>query len=273
MNQTTADTSGTQAVIDVAVRSAEPAKLEIGHVYAFHTSSGVEQVDLTGDQYRINPSRKTGNTSVSDAASFAAYWAKHSDQDSEVYADAGRFSVTAVLDAHTAAGARRGQHRLHLALQRTPAWKAWEAFDGRLLKQVEFADHLEARLPDLLDPDAATMLEIAQSLQATTKVDFQSGVRLQSGERQFKYVETTTATAGTRADLTIPEVFIVGLHPFEGGRGYQLKARLRYRIEGSALTIGYRFEQPEVALREAFDDVVTDIAGQIETTVMNGTPA
>lgn len=271
----TTDATGTQAVIDTALRTAPPAELTPGKVYAFHTAQGVHEVDLTGDQYKDVPTRKTGVTTVLDADSFTAYWTKHSDPDSEVYAHADRLTVTAVLDAHagTADGARWGKHRLVLGLQRTDAWKAWEALDGKLLTQEQFAEHLEDRLPELLDPDAATMLEIAQSMQATSKVDFTSGVRLQSGERQFKYTEKTNTTAGARGDLTVPETFVVGLVPFEGSEGYKLTARLRYRIENSSLKIGYRLERPGDVLRTAFADVVATVAAAIDTTILNGTPA
>jgi uncharacterized protein YfdQ (DUF2303 family) len=107
-----------------------------------------------------------------------------------------------------------------LALRKTEAWEQWLALDGKLMGQEQFAEFLEDHLPELLDPAAATMLEIAQSIQAATKAEFQSGTRLSTGERQFAYVENVTAKAGQRGDLTIPETFVVGLVPFEGSEGY-----------------------------------------------------
>ncbi|RPE40228.1 uncharacterized protein DUF2303 [Streptomyces sp. Ag109_O5-1] len=267
----TATPGEAQVIVDTALLAAAPAELEIGKVYAFRTPAGVEKVDLTGDQYKDAPTRKTGTTTVRDTASFLAYFGKHADADSEVYADAERFTVTAVLDANTAGAARWGGHRAVLALRQTDAWKQWAASDGKLMTQEQFAEFLEDHLPELLEPDAATMLEIAQSIQGVAKAEFQSGTRLNSGERKLAYVETVTAKAGQKGELVIPETFVVGLVPFEGGEGFRLTARLRYRINGGPLQLGYKLERPADVLRTAFQGVVTEISEGITVPVLNGT--
>lgn len=267
------DIDNVRTIVDTATLAAAPAELETGKVYAFRTPSGVQKFDLTGDEYKAQPSRKTGTTTVSDAQSFISYWTKHSDADSEVYANADRLTITAVLDANTAHSARWGGHRLHLGLRLTDAWTQWIDKDGALLKQEEFAEFLEDHLPELLEPAAADMLEIAQSFQAATKVDFQSGTRLATGQRQFQYVETTTAKAGQKGQLTIPEQFTIGLVPFEGSEGYKLTARLRYRIVDTQLRIGYKLDRPGDILRTAFGDVATAVAEQVDSPILNGGPA
>jgi uncharacterized protein YfdQ (DUF2303 family) len=269
-----ASTNGeAQTIVDTALLAAKPAELEPGKIYAFRTQQGPKTINLTGPEFTGVPARKSGTTTVRDAASFQAYFDKHADEHSEVYADADRLTITAVLDAHKADTARWSGHRLTLALRTTEAWKQWAQTDGQLLDQESFAEFLEDHLPELLEPSAAEMLEIAQSIQAATKVDFQSGVRLATGQRQFQYVETTTTKAGQKGQLTVPEVFTIGLVPFEGSEGYKLTARLRYRITDRGLRMGYKLERPGDILRTAFGDVVTAIGEAIEQSVMNGTPA
>ncbi|MFJ4926887.1 DUF2303 family protein [Streptomyces sp. NPDC088736] len=267
------DIDNAQVIVDTALRSAQPVVLEPGKVHAFNTPVGVKTVDLTGPEHTGNPPRKAGTTTVRDAVSFHAYFTKHADADSEVYADAERLTVTAVLDAHTDAGARWSGHRLHLALRETETWKQWTRQDGQLMDQETFAEFLEEHVPELLEPAGADMLEIAQSFQAATKVDFQSAQRLNSGQRQFQYVETQTAKAGQKGQLTVPETFVIGLIPFEGSEGYKLTARLRYRIGQDKLRLGYKLDRPDEIRRTAFADVIKAIGEQIEQPVMNGTPA
>ncbi|MFD8805615.1 DUF2303 family protein [Streptomyces sp. NPDC059597] len=262
-----------QTIVDTALRAAPPAVLEPGKVHAFHTATGVKTIDLTGPEHTGVPPRKSGTTTVRDTPSFLAYFGKHSDDASEVYADSDRLTITAVLNAHSADESSWGDHRVVLALRTTDAWKQWTQADGQLMDQEAFAEFLEDHLPELLDPSAAEMLEIAQSLQATSKVDFQSGVRLASGQRQFQYVETTTTKAGQKGQLTVPETFVIGLVPFEGSEGYKLTARLRYRITDRGLRMGYKLERPADTLRTAFADVVNAIDGDIMQPVMNGTAA
>jgi uncharacterized protein YfdQ (DUF2303 family) len=267
-------TDNAQTIVNTALAAAPPAELTPGKVYAFVLpGGGLHKVDLTGDDYRDTPARKAGTTTVRDAASFLTYWDKHHDDASEVYADSDRLTITAVLDAHTADGARWAGHRLHLALRETTAWKQWLQYDGTLLSQDAFAEFLEDHLPELLEPDSATMLEIAQSFQAAQKVDFQSATRLSSGQRQFQYVETTQAKAGQKGQLTVPEAFVIGLVPFDGSDGYRLTARLRHRIGQDGLRLGYKLERPDEIRRTAFADVVAAIGEQIEVPVMNGTAA
>lgn len=266
--------TGVHAIAAYAQQALAPKQVEPGSIYLVATADGrVDTINLTGPEHTGQLQRKAGTTTVRDALSFLTYWDKHHDDASEVYADSDRLTVTAVLDAHQADGARWAQHRLHLALRETAAWKQWLHNDGQLLDQETFAEFLEDHPPELLEPSAAEMLEIAQSFQAAQKVDFQSATRLTSGQRQFQYVETTTAKAGQKGQLSVPEVFTIGLVPFEGSEGYRLTARLRHRIGQNGLRLGYKLERPDEIRKTAFADVVKAIGEQIDAPVMNGTAA
>lgn len=268
-----ANDGGVQAIIDTAQRAADPKPVNLGQVYLVATANGdVKTIDLV-DAHRQSPERKRGTTLVRDAFSFDAYWSKHATDDSEIYADADKLTVTAILNANSDTAANWGDHRLHLQLRETDAWTQWAALDGKLIGQEQFAEHIEDHLPEILKPAAAEMLEIAQSIQGTVKAEFASGTRLATGQRELSYVETLTAKAGQKGKLVIPETFVIGLVPFEGSNGYQLTARLRYRIADNGLRIGYKLDRPADVLRTAFSDVLASIAEQIETPILNGTPA
>ncbi|MGW7196613.1 DUF2303 family protein [Streptomyces chryseus] len=264
---------GPQAVIDIAQRAAEAKQLDPGHVYAFALGDRVHQVDLTGPEHTGRPPRKSGTTVVRDVDSFMAYFDKHSDASTEVYADLESRTITAVLDAHTKDGARWGGHRLQLRLRPTTAWSTWMAQDGQMLKQEAFAEFIEDNLVDLVEPDAATMLELAESFEATTSASFQSGTKLASGQRQLTYVEDVQAKAGSRGDIVIPAVLKLALRPFEGSDAFAVTARFRYRLANQVLTLGFKIERPDDVLANAFDDVRTAIDSDVEMAVLNGAPA
>ena len=270
---TNTDTS-VQAIAELARQGLAPKDVEPGLIYLVATADGdVKTVDLTGPQYTGQLARKTGRTVVRDAASFLTYYAKHHDDASEVYSDVETLTVTAVLDAHSATDARFGDHRLQLGLRRTKAWQEWIDMDGTLVDQDRFANFLEDHLPNLVEPDAATMLEIAQSIKATTKAEFQSSTRLQSGERKFAFVESTNASAGAKGDLAIPETFKIAVSPFEGADPYSMTCRFKYRLGGGHLALGFKLEQPEERAKAAFADVLAAIAEGIETPILNGIPS
>lgn len=270
--------NGTQAVIDIALRAGQPRELEPGFVYGVVTNSGAfQKIDLTGPEYTGEPGRKSGTTAVRDVDSFLAYFGKHSDEHSEVYADATTSVITAVLDAHTAEDPRWGCHRLELRLQQTAAWKAWTSMDGQLVPQAQFAEFIEDNLVDLVEPDSATMLELAESFEVTTSAEFQSSQRLDSGARKFSYVEEQTGKAGHKGDITIPATLTLALVPYEGTEPYRVTARFKYRLDKAkgALTLGFKIERPEDTLTAAYEDIRTLIATGIPEgiAVLNGTPA
>ncbi|WP_046508008.1 DUF2303 family protein [Streptomyces odonnellii] len=264
-----------QAVVDVALRSARPAELTPGKVYSLVTPDGkAHQLDLTGPKFTGVPPRKTGTTTVRDVDSFLAYFDKHGDFDSEVYADVERHTITAVLDAHQSDAPRWSEHRLHLSLRPTAAWRAWMGIDDRLMPQGDFAEFIEDNLVDLVEPDSATMLELAESFQATTSAEFQSSQRLDSGQRRFSYVEDVQAKAGHRGDITIPGTLTLALRPFEGSEPYRVIARFKYRLSKEGLRLGIKIERPGDVLAAAFEDIRTLVDNGIpeEIAVLNGSP-
>ncbi|MGW2720807.1 DUF2303 family protein [Streptomyces sp. NPDC001492] len=271
---TNTDSSSVVAISTLAQQALAPKDVEPGNIYLVATADGrVQTVDLTGPEYTGQLARKVGTTVVRDAASFLTYYAKHHDDASEVYSDVEKLTVVAVLDAHSADEPGFGGHRLSLQLRRTKAWEEWTKLDGNLVSQDDFANFLEDHLPNLVEPDAATMLEIAQSIKATTKADFQSSSRLQSGERKFSFVEDTKASAGSKGDIAIPETFKIAVQPFEGADPYSMTARFKYRLGGGQLALGFKLEQPEERAKAAFTDVLQQIAEGIDTPILNGTPA
>lgn len=269
------ETSFVQDIASLADGANGPAELDLGRYYVVTSRDGqLHKIDLTGEQWQDAPKRKVGNTSVRDVPSFATYWTKHADGASEVYANRDARTVTAVLDANTADGARWGQHRLHLQLQYSTAWKAWTSKDGQPMGQEEFAEFLEDNRADIVEPAAAEMLEIASSLSASTKANFESGITLSNGQRKLSYVEETTAKAGTRGDLTIPTEIRLGIRVFEGAEfAERVTARFRYRINSGKLSLHYKLDRPADVIALAFEAAVNELADACDTTVMRGAPA
>lgn len=263
---------GLDAVIDVAQTAAGPHEVELGKYHVILAGGQLQRIDLTGDQYQPLPARKAGTVSVYDVPSFLAYFKKHGDENSEVYADVQARTVTAVLDAHAVHGPRWGKHRLVLALRPTTAWTTWTNRDGDLMSQGDFAHFIADNLTDLIEPAAATMLEIAESFQATTKASFESSTRLASGGRKFAYSEDTDAKAGHKGDLTIPDTMRLALRPFEGSAPYDVTARFRYRLDKTELRLGFKLERPDDVLAAAFSNLRNEIDGDIEQPVLSGKP-
>ncbi len=281
------DTStSTAAAVIAGIEIAGP--MPIGDNDRFFTQlipagAKVKTFDLEDLEQKLapHPRRKTGTVHVQDATSFIGYLAKHGLPESEVYADLARMGLVGVLNAHQEAVydeaapnlAGHGDHRVVLELVTTDAWKAWVGNDKQKMNQQQFAEFIEDRANDVVDPDAATMLEIAQSLIATTGTDFKSAHRLTDGQVKFKYEETTQARAGEAGDIEIPGQFTVAVAPFEGSPPVELIARFRYRLSSAGLAVFYALRNPQDVAREAFEAYVDTVEDSILQPLFKGRPA
>jgi len=267
--------SDAHAVIEATRVATPPVPLDVDKVWLAPTPTGWVKFDFTGDEYRDLPRRKKGTTVVENVGSFLAYWEKHHTEGmSEVYADLTRRTVTAVLDAHSTTAAGWAAHRLVLALRHSPSLNAWRGISGTMMPQLRFAEFIEDHRPDIIEPDAADVLELAESFQATTTAVFKSGTILKSGQRELQYQETIDATAGHTKRMPIPDALTLALLVFEGDDSAEaITARLRYRTGDGKLQLGVILDEVEEKVRSAFDAIVDQIGGSIAAPVLRGTPA
>lgn len=271
-----------EAIAQIAREHAEPAVVDrtVDESHVFVVPAGAELKLIAPDETLLDrPRRLTGRVMVDDVASLEAYVAEFYDEDfTTVWVDPQERTIVAVLnDARNGESAWR-DHRATLRLERTPEWKRWLDHDSggsrnpQLLDQEEFARHIERSELDIVDPEAAELLEIAQTFYATTAAEFRSGTRLQSGEVQFTWVEDTSATAGRNGQLPIPAKFRLLIAPFTGEEKCAVEALLRYRIRDGKLRIGYELVRPEDVERDAMDLVAERLRGNVRRVYL-GSPA
>lgn len=230
--------------------------------------------DLIYNEHNERPERKAGTIKVLDAPSFCEYFTAFHDEHSRVFADETTDRVLAILDYHGAGdnAPRWGKHRIELTLRHSEEWKKWSAKDGERQTQTEFAEFIEDNGPDIVTPEAATMLEVARDLSAKIDADFGSAVRMQNGSVQFKYSEQVKGTYGS-GQVEVPERFVISIPVHVGSDRVSVTARLRYRINSGKLTFWYDLLRADQIERDAFMAVHAAIGKRLGVTIINGTPA
>ena len=270
-----------QIIRDQTRLATAPTEIEPGLFIVVDTNGDHQLIDARDHIQRTkdHPRRKTGSVTITQHDSFTEYLAKHSLTETEVWADINKDSITAVINAHSAAPdpddegtAGWGDHRATLQLVTTQDWRDWATGNGKLVGQQEFAEFVEQHLPNFLRPSAADMLELAQTIKGHTKVSFESSKRVKSGETAIEWREDTTAAAGKKGTLEIPDTIDLGMQVYEGGVPYKLTARFRYRIGGGTLLLGYVLERAGDVKRDAFGQVVGQVATDTGCEVWHGTP-
>jgi len=206
------------------------------------------------------PRRIRRGVKVVDVDSFQVYVTRYRTPGLVVFADEASHRFTALLDGSVSAEAPQwGDHTVTLRLEPGREWTRWNANNDRWFGQEAFAEFLEDNLVDIVEPAAASLLELALQFEARKSVKFESGKRLDSSARQLVYVEEIKS--GSRnGEITVPESFRLLIAPWVRTETVPLEAKFRYRIQDGDLALGYHLARPHKALEAAFDVMAEDVA-------------
>lgn len=276
MTENIRERPSTQAIIDTAQEAARPTELAptVDQVQAFVIPTESKLVLESAEKFADAPFNVRGTYKVATVESFKAYLERFVDNDTTVWVHPTSGQVRAVVNDHTDGREPRwGDHRVELDLIPTDQWKFWMSNTNKLLSQETFAEHIEDGVEEIVEPDAATMLEIAQSFHMATSATFRSATRLADGQVQVAYDEENTASAGKGGDLTIPTVFTLAVAPFVGEDPYRVQARLRYRAKGGVLAIGYTLERPDDVVRDCLDKIRENLKETFDNVYLGTAPA
>jgi uncharacterized protein YfdQ (DUF2303 family) len=294
-NRTEAD-----AVGELATRAFEPRLMEIedpiiGRVEVFVGPNNVEPRSIKKllDEYRTEPERKRGTAALQTLQSFIAHVNRHKDPDSVIFATESNTRLACVFD-YNHAGAdgdpRFGVHRAHYDCPLSDEWKAWDAIDGKQLGPNEFAEFIESRIADIVDPSSAgdgakkfadtlgvefagpaKVMEMSRGIALRVNAKVARQVNLQSGVTQFVFQEQHNDENGE--PLKVPGAFLIAIPVFKGGALYQLPVRLRYRV-GSGGTLSWTLARyrDDRALQHAFAEVCETAQKETALPLFFGTP-
>lgn len=258
--------NGIESAIYAGVRIAESGVTEI---------SGIPALVLPKDHHAHifehllpHPTRTKQCVSVTTAASFIEYFNRFADDNSVIFCDLDAAKFVGVIDYHSEERAAWCDHTIDFACKKTKERCAWERRSGEKMGQTQFALFIEENLEEIIHPIGAEMLEIATSLRAKTQLSFKKAIRLDNGQNELQYVEEINGTAGVSGKLRIPETIKLGMRVFDGGVGYEMDARFRYRIHEGQLTMWYDLVRPHKTHDAAVNDIFDLIRQQAKCLTM-----
>lgn len=273
----------TSEIADLTRAGTEPRELQLGSYYVVHAGNGtIQNIDLTGEKYRDTTGQVKAAVALTHADSLRAYWDKHHTEDSDMWADRERRTLTAVIDAH--AGSDQNDedrpgwqtHRATLTLALSEPMQAWLQHNGQLMEQVQFAEFCEDWMSVIAAPDAADLIEMVTDFQATVSASFKSGFKLSNGQRVMEYTEQIDQAVKGGA-VAVPQTITLALPIWRGASDrHELTARIRTRVNhGGAgkLGIGYKLDRPTDVIDAAFEAEVARVEEHIGRPVLRGTPA
>jgi uncharacterized protein YfdQ (DUF2303 family) len=277
----TTNDSGVAALLNTATTYAagltEPHQLtEDATVAQQILPPGYSRVEIDLEKYAANPRRARGQVVLEDTASFVEYVNRFASDAAIAYVSIDGPRVDLRLDDHaptTAATVAPGwaEWKTVLAWRPSLLWAHWLGGNNKFMDQEHFAEHVEEGARSIVEPDASTLLEIAQTFKAQQTSQIAIARRLQSGELKFEWNESIDARAGRGDDeITIPDKITLLLAPFEGAERIHVEARLRFRLGSGSdkkLTLGYLLDNPRQILRDAVDREVGILREQLHPAV------
>jgi uncharacterized protein YfdQ (DUF2303 family) len=227
----------------------------------------------------LAPLRCKGISEHTTLASFIAHANRFKDAGTVLFVDVSDKDAPAMLAVYNynpkPGEPRFGDHRARYAFPLSEEWRAWgEAFDSEGLGQLAFAELLEDRMRDILDPANATqagkeqaaelglalatpstMLSLSRGLAVRVNQGVKQVVKLGSGEGQIAFEESHDASDSDGKPVRVPGGFVLAIPAFEGGEAFQVLVRLRYRVSGGRvlwMLVPHRLNKVfDVATRES----------------------
>lgn len=226
------------------------------------------------------PTRKRGIVTMQDSPSFIEYLKKHGEEDHcVIYADvdyeAGKYSLTAVINDNGAGSAQWRDHRAMLSPILSLEWKRWTANNAKSMEQSVFAAFLEDNLGDIATvdgmPTGKDMLEMALAFEANSDKRFKKKLDLQGGGQHLEYIDQ--ADEATTVKMRFFERFSIGIPVFQGSsEGFHIEARLKFRTTGGALAFWFELVRPDRVFKTAVSSDLEKIKAGAGFTVLIGQP-
>lgn len=268
---------------NIAATVAREARKPIPFCMGEHTHIAVPDGYNIEDmeRFELAPRRKHSKVALIDDDSFITYAKRHGSlSNATIWCNAdytaGRVGFTAILNDH---GEQEGeqQWRDNLATFApvfSEEWKRWNGMNKQAFSQAEFAAFIEENLKNITgaegSPTGAQMLEMALSFEANQDLRFKSALRLQSGGVQMSFVQDDDSQ--TLAKMQMFDRFSIGIQVFWNGDGYQVDARLRYRVRDGKLTFWFELMRPDKILEAATKTLIEKIKSETGMPFFFGNP-
>ncbi|WNM74314.1 hypothetical protein SEA_THIMANN_51 [Gordonia phage Thimann] len=239
------------------------------HVVAATTADRglqVEVVDLRDKIPGVIATAEAGTRLVTDVPSFLAELDRYSLDSvaSTLWGDETKGRVEAIYNDHHHDGAGLRDNRLRLELRADQDWTAWHRLSGQYMRQEEFGDAVEELLHTVVDPAQADLMEVIDSIRATSKGSFESKISRADGGQQLEYKEDVSTTAGKSGQLEVPKTVTLAIRPWEGLDTYKVEGWFRLRVQNGQLSLAIKLKPTRAILRAAWSDVIEKIEEHLD---------
>ena len=225
-----------------------------GHPFHINHRTG-EVVSL--EKYLPKPLRNSEARVIETVHSFESYVNRFKEKQSSIYVKGD--VIVAEIDHRSPKGELEwADHTARLALVDTEEWCQWKGSNKRALSQEDFADLIEARAAEIIKPESAEMLEVAQHLHITNNSAASSYLR--SGSNH-SITFTSEKKATSKDGVEIPTKFQIRVKPFRNTEEViRLDVRLKVKITSEHPVFIYEMMDLIAAVENAKKSIIEGIS-------------
>lgn len=234
------------------------------HVVAVDVEHGLQVQTIDEEADQPFPRRAKGTRTVSETESFLAELARRGlGAQGTLWGNAPAGKLVAIYNDHDpephVGGWRDDQ--LILQLKADQDWLDWHAMSGKYYPQSEFGDRVEELLHTVVNPEQAELLEIIDTVRASTKGEFESGINRANGSQRLTFHTEISANAGKSTNtLEVPQMVTLRLRPWEGHvTQWEVNAYFRLKIEGNRLLLAIKLKPTRQIVREAWAEITEQV--------------
>lgn len=237
---------------------------------------GYEKQEIPALHELPMPDHIRQNAVVIELASFIAYVKQFKTHTTRIFGSnrVGGASFKALLDYHEGgkeAKPGRCMHAVDYSPEYSDEFAGWLAQNGKLLSQEAFLDHLRKWGFVVTSHTEADLIEMASSLELKMNGQFASRIERTLGGRQLTWNETVEGSGQSQGQqVKVPDHLTLKLPIFLGGREYEVKVELLYRVQGGRLSIAWEMQRIQKVIFDAVKDLVKDVEADTGISVFIG---
>jgi uncharacterized protein YfdQ (DUF2303 family) len=267
-----------QRAADSALKVQSGSHLDAAQFIVLRDAAGNEAVHALTERKEA-PHRKTGITTLFDLASFVEFVTYHGI-NSPIYATLNPAQFLSILNDHEGGirddNAGHRDFRAIFELKCSDEWNVWTKHNGAGAKFAgteAFATFLEENHFDMVEPDGATFIDLANNFRVNESVRYAKQQNLTNGEVQFAFNKITDGQTASGAGGTIkmPTKFKIAIPVFKGiGQPkHEIEAHFRYRVgTGGELSIWYDLIRTGKVMEKAFQEIWEAVSAQTKQPVL-----
>lgn len=196
-----------------------------------------------------------------DRDSFTAYVNRYKSEATRIFAEPGFLAggaarVVATIDYHKPDAADYGVHVVTYSPRYSDQWVRWHKATKEPMKQAEFAEFVEEVRADIVQPEAANLLDIVRSFKASRKTEFDSVVYQPNGSVSLTYDDRTEQKGASGA---LPEVMKLGIPVYFRGTAYAVPVFVRFKVGSGAVQFSLKLDRADVIEDAAFGELTKQI--------------